>query len=310
MRGAATQAMIAGRSASELHSISDRLADAVDRIGASVVQVQGRRRPVSGLVQGPGIVVTAAKALDGQDAATVRASDGRVLESETAGWDPATHLAILRVPGLESPSAVPADGPPRAGHLAVAVARSWSNALTASLGLVTVIGGPLRTGRGLAIPEVIRTSAPMHDGFAGAAFADPSGALIGICTGSQIRGFGVVIPAAIAWSAATDVLTHGQRRRGYLGIAGQPVQLSERQRGPQGPERGVLVVGITSGSPAEAAGVLVGDILVDFDSRAIESPDDLLEALATDCIDRQLAVRVIRGASREELLVTIGSVAM
>jgi len=82
----------------------------------------------------------------------------------------------------------------RVGHLALAVARSWSNVVTASAGIVSVIGGPLPTGRRRAIDQVIRTTAPMHDGFAGGAFLDTSGGLIGIATAAAIRGLGVVIP--------------------------------------------------------------------------------------------------------------------
>src|SRR6266403_257166 len=88
---------------------------------------------------------------------------------------------------------------PRVGHLALAVARSWSNVVTASAGIVSVIGGPLPTGRRRAIDEVIRTTAPMHDGFAGGAFLDTAGGLVGVATAAAIRGLGIVIPASIAW---------------------------------------------------------------------------------------------------------------
>jgi len=67
----------------------------------------------------------------------------------------------------------------------------------------------------------------MHDGFAGGAFLSASGGLVGIATASAIRGLGVVIPAAIAWKTAATVLEHGSLKRGYLGLAGQPVSLPE-----------------------------------------------------------------------------------
>ena len=126
-----------------------------------------------------------------------------------------------------------ATAPSRVGHLAIAVGRSWSNAVTASAGIVSVIGGPLPTGRRRAIDHVLRTNALMHDGFAGGAFIDTSGALLGVITATAIRGLGVVIPASIAWTAAATLLEHGQLKRGYLGIAGQPVRLPENQRGTE-----------------------------------------------------------------------------
>ena len=105
--------------------------------------------------------------------------------------------------------------------------------MTASAGIVSVIGGPLPTGRRRAIDQVLRTTAPMHEGFAGGAFIDTSGALLGVITAAAIRGLGVVIPASIAWTAAATLLEHGQLKRGYLGIAGQPVRLPEDQRGTE-----------------------------------------------------------------------------
>jgi S1-C subfamily serine protease len=138
---------------------------------------------------------------------------------------------VLKVPGLVAAPFVPSATPVRVGHLALAVARSWSNAVTASAGVVAVIGGPLPTGRRRAIDQVIRTTAPMHEGFSGGAFLDASGALVGMTTAAAIRGFGVVIPAAIVWKTAAHILEHGGSARGYLGIVGQPVRLPEGQAG-------------------------------------------------------------------------------
>src|SRR4029078_3686484 len=95
---------------------------------------------------------------------------------------------------------------PRTGQFVLALARSWSNALTATAGIVAVVGGPLRTGRRREIARVIRVTAPMHDGFAGGGWFDPSGQLTGITTAAAIRGFGLAIPASIAWASAHQIL--------------------------------------------------------------------------------------------------------
>jgi S1-C subfamily serine protease len=289
-----------------LSTFSNQLADAVAAAAPSVVQVQGRRRPASGLVYADNVVLTTVRALGREDGIHVRRHDGRALDAELAGWDPTTSLAVLRVPGLETPAIAPAGSAPRVGHLALAVARSWSNVITASAGIVSVIGGPLPTGRRRAIDEVIRTTAPMHDGFAGGAFLDTGGALVGIATASAIRGLGVVIPAPIAWKTAATVLEHGSLKRGYLGLAGQPVALPENQRGSDGREEALLVVGVTAGSPAAAASVLVGDVLLEFDGHPIESPEDLLDLLVGDRVGRRITIRALRGGAVVELAVTVG----
>src|ERR1700704_5016582 len=259
-----------------------------------------------GAVYADNVVLTTVRALGRGDGLHVRRDDGRTLDAELAGWDPTTSLAVLRVPGLETRPIAPAVSPARVGHLALAVARSWSNAVTPSAAIVSVIGGPLPTGRRRAIDQVIRTTAPMHDGFAGGAFLDTSGGLIGIATAAAIRGLGVVIPASIAWKTAATVIEHGSMKRGYLGLAGQPVALPEGQRGADGREQALLVVGVTSGSPASKAGVPGGDLLLGFDGHPVESPEDLLDLLVGDRVGRLVTIRARRGGAVVDLAVTVG----
>ena len=289
-----------------LTTLSNSLADAVAAVSPSVVQVQGRRRPASGVVYADNVVVTMVRSLGREDGLHVRRHDGHTLDAELIGWDPATGLAVLRANGLDTKPLTPSSTPARVGHLALAVARSWSNAVTASSGIVSVIGGPLRTGRRRTIDQVLRTTAPMHDGFAGGAFVDVSGGLIGVATSAAIRGTGVVIPASIAWQTAATVLEHGHLKRGYLGIAGQPVQLAEHQRAAIGRGDALLVVAVTTGSPAAAAGVLVGDVLLELDGRPISSPEDLLDLLAGDLVGRAATLRLLRGGTATDVAVTIG----
>jgi S1-C subfamily serine protease len=289
-----------------LTTFSDQLADAVGAASRSVVQVQGRRRPASGLVYADTVVLTTVRALGREDGLHVRRDDGRTLDAELAGWDPTTGLAVLRVPGLDTAPLTPSPTAPRVGHLALAVARSWSNVVTASAGIVSVIGGPLPTGRRRAIDQVIRTTAPMHDGFAGGAFLDTAGGLIGIATAASIRGLGVVIPAAIAWKTAATLLEHGSLKRGYLGLAGQPVALPESQRGADGRDHALLVVGVTSGGPAASAGMLVGDVLLAFDGHPVEGPEQLLDLLLGDRVGKAVTLDVLRGGASTPLTVTVG----
>jgi serine protease Do len=287
-----------------LIDFSEQLADSVASAAPSVVQVQGRRQPASGVVYGTDVVVTTSRAIGSEDNVSIVTPAGQALKAELIAWDPATQLVALRVPELDG--AAPAIGAaPRVGHLAVAIGRSWSNALTASAGIVSVIGGPLPTGRGRAIEEIIRTTAPMHRGFAGGAFINTSGQLIGIATAAEIRGLGVVIPAAIAWKTVESLLTHGRARRRYLGVAGQAVQLPPAQRPAGGQTSAILVVQLMENSPAARAGVLVGDLIVALNDQALDSPDRLLEALAaTDAGPARL--RILRGGSAMDVSIDIG----
>jgi len=286
-----------------LFDLSNQLADAVASAAESVVQVYGRREPASGVAQAADIVLTTSRAIGQEDGLSVRAPDGRQLQAELVGWDPATHLVAVHAPGLGLPAA-PVGVAPRVGHIAVAIGRSRSNALTASAGIVSVIGGPLPTGRGRGIEQIIRTNAPMHRGFAGGAFVDVAGQLLGITTAVEIRGLGVVIPAGIALKTLASLIKHGRAKRRYLGVAGQGVQLPPAQRPDSGQSSGVLIVRVMEGSPAEKAGLLVGDVLIALDGQPLESPDRLLEALSAGS-GSTAALRILRGAVASDLAIEI-----
>jgi serine protease Do len=289
-----------------LLAFSNGLADAVSSAESSVVQVRGRRRPASGVVFSPEMVLTTTRALGQEDGLRVRRGDGHDVAGEVAGWDPATGLVLLRATGLDGHPAEPAGSPARVGHLALALARSWSNHVTATLGVVSVVGGPLPTGPGRAIDRVIRTSAPMHQGFAGGAFVDVAGRMLGLATAVTIRGLAVVIPSDIAWDVAGRLAEHGTVPRGYLGIAGQAVRLPERQREADR-DRALLVAAVAPGSPAETGGILVGDIVMSFDGQPVQSPVDLLQLLEGGRVGRAVVVRIVRGDTPRELTVTVGT---
>jgi S1-C subfamily serine protease len=287
-----------------LNDLSTQIADIVTRLAPSVVQVEGQGRPASGLVYAAGTVITTARAVGRDEHPRVRRADGDVMNAEIAGWDPATRVVVLKVPGLELP-ALSAGELPRVGEIAVALARSWSNAITASAGVVSVIGGPLPTGRRRSIEQVIRTSAPMHEGFAGGALVGADGRLLGVTTAASIRGLGVVIPAGIAWSAAGDLLRRGTLKRGYLGIAAQPARVSEKQQAAAGAGRALLVVDVKPGTPADEAGLFVGDLLLSLDGHALTSPDELFDLLVGDRVGKSAAVRLLRGGAAVDVSVTV-----
>jgi serine protease DegQ len=289
-----------------LTAFSDQIADVVARVAPSVVQVVGRRRPGSGIAYSADTVITSARALGREDGVRVTNGDGQTAAADLVGWDPASGLAVLHTTGVSLQPAQVANASPRVGQIALAVARSWSNAVTASAGIVAVIGGPLRTGRGRSLEQIIRVTTPMHEGFAGGAVVDPSGHVIGIATAAHIRGLAVVIPASIAWKSVAHVLEHGRPRTGFLGVTGQSVRLPDRQRGNATQERGLLVMAVTPEGPADAAGVLIGDVLLALDRQPVGSTDELLNLLASDRVGRAVPVQILRGGEVRELTVTIG----
>ncbi len=287
-----------------LSSLSSQVADAAEQAAASVVQVAARRRPVAGLVFAEDLLVTPARHID-DEAVVVRRGDGHTVEGVVLGRSPATGLAVVRAASLGVPPARPAPEP-RVGHLAIAVGRTWSGGIFATLTPVAVVGGPLRTGRASEIARVIRTAVPPHGALTGGALADGDGRALGVITAAAIRGTTVVIPMALATEAAGEVVAQGGVRQGFLGISSAPVSLPARQRAGQAQEYGVLVTGLVEGGPADTAGLLVGDIIVGVDRVPIREPEDLVMRLRGDRVGKALPLTLLRGGVSQEVAVTVG----
>lgn len=289
----------------QLTQLSNQFADAVSAAAPSVVQVHSGRRPVSGVVYAKELVLTTTRGAGHENGVQVRRHDGREFDAVAIRRDAASGLALLRVAGLDSPPFTPSNEAVRVGHLAIALARSWSNAITASAGIVSVISGPLHTGRRHAIEQIFRTSAPMHEGFSGGAFLDSAGGFIGVTTAASIRGLGVVIPGSIAWKTAANLLELEHVKPGYLGIAGQTVVLPEHQRADSARDSGVLVMAVTPGAPAAQAGVLVGDVLLAAGDSPIASPDQLLDLMQTMAAGRGVTLHLLRAGAALDVKVTV-----
>src|SRR3989454_1209091 len=287
-----------------LTTFSTELADLVERASAFVVSVHGRpRRPSSGLVFASELVVTADHTLERDEQLAVQAGDARY-PATLAGRDAATDVAVLRVPGLRTGEPKRADGV-RVGAFVVSVSRTGSGGVSAGVGVISAIGGPLRTGRGIALPQIIRTDAAARPGTSGGVIVDAAGGVLGMTTSALLRGFPVAIPSGSLWEIAGALAADQGVKRGYLGVGIQPVRLPERQRAGRG-ERGVLIVSLAPGGAADKAGLLVGDVVVAFNEQPMEDADDLQDALAATAPDASAALDVLRGGALQRVTVVVG----
>ncbi len=287
-----------------LSELSTDLAAAVDRAADSVVQVQGHHRPVAGVVFADDLIVTLARAL-GDDTAIVRLAGGDTIEGAVAGHDVSMGIGVVRVPSLGVKPLSLADEP-KVGHLAIAVGRTWSGGVMATVTNVSVIGGPLRTGRTRQVERVIRIAQSPHGALAGGALVDGEGRALGLVTGSEIRGTTVVLPATLAWPLAEQIARQGGTRQGFIGISASTVALPERQRAGRAQEHGLLVTAIVPESPAETAGLLVGDLIVALEGQTVEEPEALVTSLGGDRVGKPVLVTILRGVKAQDVAVTVG----
>ena len=293
--------------ASALGVLSEGMADAVEKIGPSVVQVNGRRRrPASGVVYADRNVLTASHVVEREEDLSVVTHDGRTLEARFVGRDPANDLAVLEAADLGATVAEPAAGGVRVGQISLAVARPNREGIRASFGVVSSVGGPLRTGRGTRLERYVQTDATPYPGFSGGPLINAEGDVLGITTLGFARGVALAVPAAVAWDVARTLAERGSVKRGYVGILSQPVSLPAAQRTGLEAGGGLLVVGVDEDSPAGKGGVLVGDILVSLDATSVADTEELLALLTGDKVGREVPVGVVRGGEQKTLRVTVG----
>jgi serine protease Do len=284
-------------------SLSNEISTAVEQAAPSIVQVHGRRRVAAGLVAADNIIVTPASVDD--DRVAVRTGNGQAVEGAVLGRIGHMGLTVVRVDGLGLRPLTPGDEA-RPGQLAVAVGRTWSGNVMAMFAPIAVVGGPLRTGRASEIERVIRIQQPPHGALTGGALLDGSGRALGLVTSLAIRGTTVVIPAPLVFAAATKAASDGGTQQGFLGVSSMPVAIPERQRADRAQGVGLLITQVSRQSPADAAGLLVGDVIVGFDGEAIQHSEELVTRLRGNRIGKPAPVTVLRGAAAVDVTVTIG----
>ncbi|MCZ7576649.1 MAG: S1C family serine protease [Dehalococcoidia bacterium] len=154
------------------------------------------------------------------------------------------------------------------------------------------------------------TSAPTRrssPGFSGGPLADADGRVVGLNSSRLGRGAGLTVPAVALTRIVGDLLATGKVRRAYLGISSQGARLPATLAAAlDGQESGLLIVSVEPGSPADQAGLLIGDILVAFAGKPVTDTDDLQASLGAGRIGQPTPARVLRGGEVRDLSITLG----
>ncbi|WHZ10093.1 MAG: hypothetical protein OJF60_000532 [Burkholderiaceae bacterium] len=295
----------AAPSISTLSALSDALADAVERMAASVLALPGRVRGTvaTATVWRPGIAVTAAHVLRrGPSALTLIGPGGGAVEATAIGIDFATDLAAFRLPDSTLPAVYSVDAAGvRAGHLALLVGRSAQGEASASFGVVNHSAGEWHSWLGGRLDRLIRLDGGVHTGLSGGPVADAAGRVFGIASAALSRHYGIVVPSATVDRVLDALLAGGSIGRGFLGVAAQTVEAG----GAGSPQDGLLVTGFAADGPAVRAGLLVGDIIVSVAGRPARDLHALHDALAGQA-GKQVMLQLLRGGQRIDLTVTVG----
>ncbi len=292
-----------------LAQLSGQLTALSAEAGAHVVRVDGRRRfPASGVVwSADGVILTTHHTLERDEGVEVGLPSGETVAAEVLGRDPSTDLAALRASatGL-SPIQWADEAAVASGALVVGVSRP-GRSTRSSLGLVARAAGEYRARGGGRIDRYLETTRDLHPGFSGSAALATDGRAIGLSTAGLVRGAAMAVPPSTLRRVMKSLLTHGEVRRGYLGLATHPVPLPPDLRARTGEELALLVARVEADSPAARAGIALGDALLSFGGESLQDPGELLALLAEDRIGDTVPMKLLRGGEVKEVQVTIGA---
>ncbi|MGC4086317.1 MAG: trypsin-like peptidase domain-containing protein [Polyangiaceae bacterium] len=286
-----------------LEGVSQAVSQLVSRVEPSIVSVESRRGcSASGVAWSQNWVVTSAHALEREDKLSVVLSGGQRVAAELLGAFPAGDLALLRVDAELTPL-TPADPRQLAlGELVLALGRSGAR-LRAKLGIVSSLAGPFRLGHGVRIEHFVESDIAPTAGLASGALVRVSGELIGVNSVRVARGALITLPASSVSQLVERLSVRGQLTRAELGVAVQTVRLPGPLAARLERSTGLIVMSVKSGSAAEQAGVMLGDVLLGLADAELASVEDLETALGEAAIGASLRLGLVRAGASLELSV-------
>ena len=282
-----------------LQAISTELAGLIEATASRIVGVHGaRRRGSSGIIWGPGAVVTAEEPISDEDDLRLTLPDGSTVPASLAGRDPGTDIAVLRADMPNAPAAPVTSANLDAGALALAVGRRNCVA-TARMGIISESDEAWQSMRGGRLDRLLRLDLALDPVAEGGAVVDATGALIGMAVFGP-RGRVLAIPAETIGRIAPRILAEGTLGRGYLGLGLHPVP------GGAAGEPGVIIISLDPDGPGAKAGVLVGDVIVAWNGEPIRRLRDIFQRLGSESAGTDVTLALVRAGTRTEVTLHVG----
>jgi len=290
--------------------LSKEITEVIDRTGKSIVAVDGRAgHTSSGMVWRKNFVITASHTIRQEAGIRVILGSEQSVQARLAGRDRNADIALLKLD--QDISSPPADFGSTAGlavgDFTVAVARTRRGNLVASAGIVSGLMGEWKFHR-TRIDQFIRPDLTLYPGFSGGALAGAEGNVLGLNTSGFLRGKPITIPSSTVARIAEEIASTGRVAKPYVGLVMQPVQIPERLQSSAGVSMpaGLLVMHVEAGAPADLAGTLIGDILLQIDGKPLDDLEDLHDVLDNKGAGKEVAVTLLRGGKVVQSTITIG----
>ena len=300
--------MSPSNSTNSLIDLSQNLAEIVKTVGKSVVAINGKHFFCSGVCWREGIIVTSDESVKRPDKVTVSYSDKENVPVTLLGRDRSTDIAVFKTEAKIPTAPIDSNYELEAGQLAIAVGRDKKRGLFASQGIVNTVGGSWLSSLGGQIDRFIRLDLNFYPGSGGSALANAAGQVMGFNTTGPRRSV-LTIPALTVNRVVDLLLETGHLRRGYLGLAMQPVYLPDSLLdGSLANQQGLMVVSIEPDSPAQQAGIFLGDILIKIEDTSIAKLRDIQVYLEPRNVGKTINLELIRAGNLQNLSLTVGEI--
>lgn len=297
---------------------------ATERVSPSVVKIEieqqarkvrgkeipGQGGSGSGFIFTPdGLILTNSHVVHQAKKIHVVIQNGGRFEADLVGDDPDTDLAVVRIDAPEKLAVtLGSSNDLKVGQLAIAIGNPFGFQSTVTAGVISALGRSLRGSSGRLIDDVIQTDAALNPGNSGGPLVDSRGRVIGVNTATIISAQGLCFAIAIdtAKFVASRLIRFGRVRRSYIGMAGQNVPILRKIVHHYGLQNvnGILVVSMDDGSPAKAAGLKEGDIIIGFAGEKIEGIDELHRLLDEEKVGIEQSIKVIRHTDMLDMGIT------
>lgn len=282
----------------------------MERAAAGVVAVHARPRiNSSGIVWRKNLILTSSEGIRFEDGIQVLFPGGRHAEARLRGSDPGTDLALLETDtGGIVPLELGSDQHLKTGQMVLAVGRTAGTGPIATFGIISGVSGEWKSWRSGKLNPFVRLDLSVYPTSSGGAAVDAAGSVIGLVSTGLSRSSILAITRQTIDRVVQKLLEHGYVGRGYLGISLQPVplpgNLKEKLKIDQ--DTAIMLLGIEPNGPAAAAGLILGDVLLEAGGRKLSDPETLAEVLDHAKIGEEVTFRLLRGGVVEEGKVRIG----
>jgi S1-C subfamily serine protease len=263
------------------------------------------------IISSDGFVVTNSHVVHGAHHIEGMLQDGRSFQGQIVGDDPATDLAVVKIDGQNLATASFGESKRlQVGQIAIAIGNPFGFQYSVTAGVVSALGRTLRSQSGRLIDDVIQTDAALNPGNSGGPLVDSQGNVIGVNTAviMPAQGLCFAVASDLARYVVGKLIMEGRVRRGLLGIGAQTVPLPPQwldalQLDTKG---GIQIQSLENGGPAAQAGLLAGDVIVQFEGKPLDSIDALHKALDEQTIGRQVSLWVLRNGNLKQVSIVPG----